>query len=156
MNEQTLLYRFLNAHGRLLYVGISFSVMGRIAGHKAAEWFDEVALITLQRFATRADALRAEIKIIREERPPHNVAGKPQHDRVAERGAADQSHPQPDKTLLTVSEASRSLNIGRTQFYRLVNTGLIRPVKIGKKGIRIPRAELNECVSRLQLNGGAQ
>jgi excisionase family DNA binding protein len=49
--------------------------------------------------------------------------------------------------LLTGAEACREMRISRTRLYELIRGGLIRSVKVGRRGFRIPRAEL-ERVAR--------
>jgi len=54
-----------------------------------------------------------------------------------------------DAALLTVSEASRFLGIGRSFLYsNLLATGEIPTVRLGR-AVRIPKASLDECVARL-------
>jgi excisionase family DNA binding protein len=54
-----------------------------------------------------------------------------------------------DAALLTVSEASRFLGIGRSFMYsRLLQTGEISTVRLGR-AVRIPRSSLDEYVARL-------
>jgi predicted GIY-YIG superfamily endonuclease len=74
--QATCLYRHLDAKGRLLYVGISMSVMRRVSQHSAcSHWFREVASITLEWFPSLELALKAEAKAIAAEKPAHNVQG---------------------------------------------------------------------------------
>jgi excisionase family DNA binding protein len=54
-----------------------------------------------------------------------------------------------DAALLTVSEASRFLGIGRSFLYsNLLATGEIPTVRLGR-AVRIPKASLDEYVARL-------
>ncbi len=50
--------------------------------------------------------------------------------------------------LLRVSAAARMLGIGRTTFYKLIEAGDIRVVRIGR-AVRVPPAELHAFVDRL-------
>lgn len=50
--------------------------------------------------------------------------------------------------LLTVPEFCRSVNIGQTRFYQLLNGGTINAVKLGKKTL-IKREELENFISSL-------
>jgi excisionase family DNA binding protein len=54
--------------------------------------------------------------------------------------------------LLTVEEAARRLNIGRTTMYSLVSAGAIESVTIGRLR-RIPSECLEEYVSSLRTSG---
>lgn len=70
----TTLYRHYSQSGELLYVGISLSATLRTARHKCgAHWFKEIATITLEHFDRRRDALKAERRAIKKERPLHNL-----------------------------------------------------------------------------------
>lgn len=49
-------------------------------------------------------------------------------------------------TLLTVKQACQELQIGRTRLHGLCRGGAIRTVKIGTRGVRIPREEIARYV----------
>lgn len=51
--------------------------------------------------------------------------------------------------LLTVAQASKALNLGRTMTYRLIQTGALRSVLIGRSR-RIPASALKEFVANLE------
>lgn len=69
----TSLYRHFDAEGQLLYVGISLSVVSRLAQHRdGSPWYDQIAMVTVERFPTRGDAHAAERAAIRAEKPRHN------------------------------------------------------------------------------------
>lgn len=68
------LYRHFDDKGELLYVGISLSTVTRLIGHKSfSQWFNNIALITVERFVDRKTALKAERLAIERERPKFNV-----------------------------------------------------------------------------------
>ena len=68
-----VLYRAFDANEKLLYVGQSTSVMGRLKEHiKSSEWSGFVNNITFQRFANERQLFRAELKAIQEEKPMYN------------------------------------------------------------------------------------
>lgn len=70
----TTLYRLRDADGALLYVGISQSAMRRLGEHAASKsWWDEVARVDVEHFATRAEAVAAEWRAIGDENPRHNI-----------------------------------------------------------------------------------
>jgi excisionase family DNA binding protein len=54
--------------------------------------------------------------------------------------------------LLTVEEAAKRLRIGRTSMYRLVSTGAIETVTVGRLR-RVPEECLAEYVTRLRQHG---
>lgn len=82
---QTDLYRHFDASGRLLYVGVSLSAIGRLRQHRReSHWSSEVATVMIEKFPTRADALRAERNAIIRENPKHNTIRRPERPTLAE------------------------------------------------------------------------
>jgi len=72
--DPTDLYRYFDAEGQLLYVGISLSAVARAVQHKqTAAWWPLMANMQRETYPTRADAEQAERRAIRSERPIHNV-----------------------------------------------------------------------------------
>lgn len=68
------LYRFFDASDVLLYVGITVDLGARFKKHGGDKpWWGNVDRIGIDHFATRKEALDAERKAIKEERPLHNV-----------------------------------------------------------------------------------
>ena len=73
----TDLYRYFDAEGRLLYVGISFSAIARASQHRSGKgWWVQVANMTVEHLSTREEATEAERVAILTERPIHNIAGR--------------------------------------------------------------------------------
>ncbi len=73
--DQTELYRHYDSDGDLLYVGVSLSTVQRLMHHRGvSKWFDQIARIDIERFATRGEALDAERRAIRDESPIYNRA----------------------------------------------------------------------------------
>jgi len=71
------LYRLYDVKGQLLYVGISWSAMSRLAQHKNEKrWWKTVARVDIEHFATRKQAIQAESAAIKNEQPVHNIAGR--------------------------------------------------------------------------------
>jgi hypothetical protein len=70
------LYRHFDKDGHLLYVGVSLHTVIRLRGHRAVSgWFDDIARIEIERFSSRREALKAERRAIKKEKPPHNRIG---------------------------------------------------------------------------------
>jgi hypothetical protein len=68
------LYRHFAADGTLLYVGISVCPISRTYLHRGNSlWFAEVATITIERFASRAEAMEAERQALNRENPKYNI-----------------------------------------------------------------------------------
>lgn len=69
----TELYRHYDRGGILLYVGISACTIIRLAAHKfESSWYKRIAIVTIEHFDTRQDALRAETHAIKTEKPKYN------------------------------------------------------------------------------------
>lgn len=60
---------------------------------------------------------------------------------------------EPDRILLRVEEAAARLGIGRTLMYRLVLTGAVESVSVGRLR-RIPAECLDDYVARLRHQVG--
>lgn len=92
---RTALYRFWDADGRLLYIGITEMPEKRWAAHAGTKsWWSEVARKDLEWFENREDARAGELAAIRTEHALHNVADSPWapksrelHDNEAPAGA---------------------------------------------------------------------
>lgn len=76
---ETALYRHFDRSGRLLYVGISLSVVRRLSEHGAKPWARDIASVTIEKFQTREGALAAEMAAIGAEEPMHNIVGVKVH-----------------------------------------------------------------------------
>ncbi len=77
-DHRTALYRFFDESGALLYVGITANLEERFAHHERyKEWWPQVAERRVQWFDTRPPARAAELQVIHDERPVHNVNGAP-------------------------------------------------------------------------------
>ena len=69
------LYRWFNAEGQLLYVGISNDPIRRTDQHMAdKDWMRDAIGSTLEWFPSRRSAFKAEKEAIRAEKPLHNIA----------------------------------------------------------------------------------
>lgn len=83
--KRVALYRHFDSAGRLLYVGVSTSVMRRTQEHaRQAVWSGDIAEIKAEWFDSAEAAGEAERRAIREESPLHNIvhaqAGADRHD----------------------------------------------------------------------------
>ena len=79
------LYRIFNADGDLLYIGISFDALTRLAQHRGKSWFPEHPKVVVQTFDTEAEAKAAERTAIKTEHPKHNIVHAIAADRRRER-----------------------------------------------------------------------
>ena len=72
-----VLYRFYDAAGALLYVGITCNRRARFAAHRKAPWASEAVRSTVEPYPDRTSAHAAEIAAIAAEHPRHNVNHRP-------------------------------------------------------------------------------
>lgn len=74
--DQTILYRYFNDYGELLYVGITSEPARRMFEHsRHAAWWQSTRGGTFVVYDSREEALAAEEAAIREERPLFNASG---------------------------------------------------------------------------------
>jgi excinuclease UvrABC nuclease subunit len=72
----TCLYRYFDADGNLLYVGMASNPLSRLTTHAASKpWWHELASAKVEHFETRIEAERAETEAIERERPRYNRHG---------------------------------------------------------------------------------
>lgn len=103
--ERTGLYRWFDAEGRLLYVGISADMWARQGSHARKSTFIEFAVgSTIEWFDSRAEAEAAELEAIGKEKPLFNVVGA---DRVAAQEAVVNYLIDKDRTDLLRPDISR-------------------------------------------------
>ncbi len=69
------LYRCFNATGELLYVGVAQNALTRLGQHGAKGWALDVVSVTVGFHPSRSEALDAEWRAIRDEKPKHNLTG---------------------------------------------------------------------------------
>jgi GIY-YIG catalytic domain len=69
---ETLLYRFHDAAGHLLYVGITRRPAERWTRHRQSSWWSQIARLTTETFPSERAALAAEREVIRTEGPIYN------------------------------------------------------------------------------------
>ncbi len=80
--ERGYVYRFYDVDGGLLYVGITRDMSQRFAAHRRdAKWWVDVASVTVEVTAGRAEAEYIEAVAILSERPAHNRS-RPSIDRA--------------------------------------------------------------------------
>lgn len=68
------LYRFFDATGHLLYIGITADLPTRLGDHNEKKpWWTEVASVTVEHYPDRPSVLQAEKAAIKAERPRYNI-----------------------------------------------------------------------------------
>lgn len=75
--KPTQLYRHYDENGTLLYVGVSISAMLRFSQHKhESSWYRQIKRQEIETFNSRKEALEAETRAIRTEKPLYNIRKK--------------------------------------------------------------------------------
>lgn len=74
MTQRTALYRYLDAEGQPLYIGITGDVKHRRESHVHSRWDQEAVDFTVEWHDTLEDALAAEFRAIKSEKPAYNRA----------------------------------------------------------------------------------
>ncbi len=130
----TQLYRHFSASGELLYVGAGPCVLCRIHAHRHAEWFPEVASISVQMCKSRKAALAAETRAIKTEHPKHNIRDTPRMKIIEAR------HFVPIGALKAVRERRE---ISRAQLSKMtgIDQGRISAYERGLVRVRPPTAK---------------
>lgn len=140
-----LVYRMLDREGKALYIGMTGRGAQRIAEHGNKYWFLLVATITLEWFATREDAARAEAHAIAEHQPPYNKIGN-DGLALAQKGARPPVSRPP--ASLSVPDHTRAALLGLLQGN---GTSARRiAVKLGR-----PRHHVNWWLQSLRQEGVA-
>jgi hypothetical protein len=86
------LYRFYDADGVLLYVGITANLKRPLADYTGRSWWKQVTRKTVMLYPTSASAQEAEIAAIRDEAPSENIArggGSLERTRLPRRSVTD-------------------------------------------------------------------
>lgn len=91
MGKNASVYKHYDNEGRLLYVGSAIDICRRTRGHRYSSWWDRIAKITIQHFASAKEAEEAEMKAIRDEAPEHNRTANRVALLRAPRGAFDRT-----------------------------------------------------------------
>jgi predicted GIY-YIG superfamily endonuclease len=111
------LYRFFDADGVLLYIGITADVPARFKKHRDQKpWWNDVARIAIEQFPDRESVLAAEKRAIKAEQPRWNIQHQvkvrakqptaPSSDLLAYCEQCFQLIPQPDGGVIHVEIAS--------------------------------------------------
>jgi predicted GIY-YIG superfamily endonuclease len=154
----TYLYRHFDKDGQLLYVGISLSAMTRISQHReSSPWFDLINNITLEKFASRKAALRAETDAIQIEKPLYNIQKRIKKVAINERklklldeAYAEVTSRVPElyegKQLLSPEEAAVALDISKNELMKMGEEGRIEVFNFGKRLKRFRAKEINRIL----------
>lgn len=138
-----VVYTMRDVEGAVIYVGISLNLPGRLHDHAADKpWYSEVSRVDCEHVADRESALAREAELIRDLHPKYN--------RTNPAGPRAAKPASPGQLLVTIPTAAEMLSVGRDEVYRLLGTGDLRRVTIGKRGARIVVESITAYVERLQ------
>ncbi len=70
-------YRFFDANGALLYIGLTVDPGARLRAHRSKPWWFDIVRIEIERHETRQAAAIAERAAIKAEEPIYNVEHTP-------------------------------------------------------------------------------
>lgn len=74
VSSPTIVYLLYDVNNKLLYVGITKRGFGRLSEHLHHQsWWDQVASTQFEHYATRAEALAREARLIESEEPLYNI-----------------------------------------------------------------------------------
>lgn len=83
MVEQTSVYKYFDANGVLIYVGITSAGLERNRQHNSSkEWWPFVSSQDVEHFDARSNALIREEGLIKKHCPPFNTQHNPQQDEI--------------------------------------------------------------------------
>lgn len=135
---KTKLYRHFDRNKKLLYVGISLNSVARLAQHRdAAHWFDDIAIVTIETFSTREEALAAERNAIINENPVCNI----NHKRTIKQIEQEEK--------LRAAEFAQKAK--QQLFTRYVSYNLTYRFDELPRILGVSRRQLDECVKQGQL-----
>jgi len=128
----TALYRYWDARGQLLYVGVSKTPVARLEQHTTQSWVGDIASITLKWFSIKQEALSAECRAIRTEHPLHNKVWS--RKRVRRYMTIDRAFPLLRDWFLSPDELLREL-AASPRAPRYVAEGITK-VNSGRRWVR--------------------
>ena len=146
----TNLYRHYNTTGILLYVGISISAIKRLSEHAVqSRWFNQIAVIKIEKFETRKEAQLAEKQAIEQESPLFNIKMNFRKVDVPFVKPVDVPFFKSNR-LLTFREVNAMIgSICKTAHpaLNLARKGLIESVRINQRTIRFNEASVHKFVA---------
>tara|TARA_R110000822_G_scaffold163776_3_gene304020 strand:- start:268 stop:726 length:459 start_codon:yes stop_codon:yes gene_type:complete len=144
----TNLYRHYNTTGILLYVGISLSAIKRLSEHAIqSRWFNQIAVIKIEKFETKEEAQLAEKQAIEQEAPLFNIKMVPQKVDVP---IVKTVPLVKTNRLLTFREVNAMIgSVCKTSHpaLGLARKGLIECVRINERTIRFSESSVLKLVA---------
>lgn len=141
---RTALYRWYDAHGVLLYVGVSENAARRAFEHAGEKpWWQDVAQAVVEHHETRVAAEEAERIAIRAERPLHNVT----HAYGGEAGRAHARALGHVPAFVSIAVAASMIGLSKSSATRRALEGEIPTVAFGRRRV-VPTCWLYERAAR--------
>lgn len=139
----TELYRHFDNNNNLLYVGISLSSVHRLSQHKDhSHWFKEISKVTIQRFLTREEALKAEAQAVFSENPKCNINLKKTEKAIKQENNRHRLAIMESDKINKMSDYSRRQITGRiVQFETCYSLKAIQEI------VGITKAELEKYIA---------
>lgn len=131
---RTTLYRHFDKDGVLLYVGISLSALGRLGQHAdSSHWFKSIVSLTMEHFESRPEAMAAEVKAIKCEKPVHNKHHNSRIEAKAEEFARDIEYMAVIHTAIGIKpvyqfgDAAKHMNMTTNRLRSLCIASRVKP-----------------------------
>jgi excisionase family DNA binding protein len=156
-NRPHALYRFYDAHDRLLYVGLTANPGSRWQAHSHDKpWWAQVARVTVEHFDGREEVEAAEVAAIKTEKPLHNVAHNPNCDPLRRKVPVNRGTVAHDEPRLTVAQAADRFRVSASTIRRYFDDGLLNGGVLGGRHRRISLASLDALTRTLDLPLGPE
>ena len=147
----TNLYRHYNTTGVLLYVGISISAIRRLSQHSnQARWFNQIAMIKIEKFETREEAQFAEKQAIQNEAPLFNIKMVLKRAEAPEKVELKEAVPIETDRLLTFREVHAMIGSSCKTAHialGLAKRGMIESVRFNERTIRFRESSVRKLVA---------
>ena len=156
VKEKTSLYRHYDDKNNLLYVGISLNALNRLYQHGGhSDWFDDIKIVKIEHFESRREAVNAERKAIKNEKPLYNIQHKisdlekikkekekQQRESLANRKESLSfiySSLVQFKPVHTLQETADVLRISVDSVKRLINQKKLSAIYLGERRINVKK-----------------
>lgn len=145
------LYRYFDAQGALLYIGVTSRINRRMREHwESSEWFAKIARCEFQQFPDRKSVLEAEREAIISEKPLHNYAhNRPKREKLAR---LDVDAPEPGISAKFKTKPSRDGKESRHAInLRLVQIKPMHPANLLHEALGVPQYAVRQAIEAGQL-----
>lgn len=110
---KTILYRYFNSNGVLIYVGVTGNMDNRHKQHKySSHWFSKASSRSVKKYTSREEALAAEKEAIKSEEPLFNIEGNlkevPESEYVSKYFLVNRLNPE-NKGSVCISKGAANL-----------------------------------------------